>query len=359
MNTPTSNRVAAPNSLPHPGKCSPPQHPPSASANEPFRHAACAANIDARVELLELVAENTRSIVFQLRLNPDGSAHFPFISDSVSRYFDLSPVDIYANPTSFFDQFLTADGQTVDASLRRSATHLSRWKCRFQTPRSVAGGRWLLCYALPKRERGGSVLWHGLITDITRRKKRDRSVLQMAYYDALTNLPNRRLLDERLAQAIAESRRRASYSALLFVDLDRFKELNDTHGHAAGDRLLVETATRMKQVVREIDTVARLGGDEFVVILRLLHSEREKAMELAGMIAAKIRTALSGSSTLTLDPDVDEGGSITHRTKASIGITLFRDADQNPADILCRADRAMYRAKESGRDTIMFCDLCA
>lgn len=358
MNTPTSNRVAAPNSLTLPEERPALQHTPSTSANEPFRNTACAANIDARVELLELVAKNTRSVVFQLRLNPDGSAHFPYISDRVSRYFDLSPDDIYANPTKFFEQFPSADGQTVDASLRRSATHLSRWKRRFQTPRCVSEGRWLLCYALPKRERSGSVLWHGLITDVTRRKKRDRSVLQMAYYDALTNLPNRRLLDERLAQAIAESRRRASYSALLFVDLDRFKELNDTHGHAAGDLLLVETATRMKQVVREIDTVARLGGDEFVVILRLLHAERDKAMELAGMIATKIRRTLSGSTALTFDHDTDQDNPITHRTTASIGITLFRDADTSPADILCRADRAMYKAKESGRDTIGLCDRC-
>ena len=321
-----------------------------ACANEALRCLADAAG--ANIALLDLVARHLRCVVFQYRLASDGSTHFPYISDNVTRFFDLTPAEIYADPGRLFAQLIPAHRQGIGASLGRSAKRLSRWKRRFQTEHGVKQGHWLLSYALPWREADGAVLWHGIITDVTQRKQRDERVLQMAYYDALTSLPNRRLLNERLSQALVESRRLASYGALLFLDLDHFKGLNDAYGHAAGDLLLVEAAARMKHSVREMDTVARMGGDEFVIVLRQLHGDRATASELAAQVAAKIQSTLAYSAELTLRHEGSEPISIVHRSTASIGIALFRDDGDTPSEILRRADRAMYAAKEAGRNTI-------
>ena len=352
MSSPTANRDSAQYDLAPIALLQAVHGDGHASANEPLRCVACAASIDGGIELLKLVARHLRCVVFQYRLNADGSTCFPYISDNVSRFFKLAPADIYADPSRLFAQLLPTHRLDIDASIRRSADKLLHWKRCFQTEHGARHGHWLQSYALPRREADGAVLWHGIITDVTRRKRRAENVLQMAYYDALTSLPNRRLLSERLGQAIVESRRMATYSALLFLDLDHFKQLNDAYGHAAGDLLLVEAASRMKRVVREMDTVARLGGDEFVVVLRLLHNERRQAAELAGVIAAKIQQALAKETVLTLRHQGADEITITHRNTASIGITLFRDGGDSQSEILRRADRAMYQAKEAGRNSI-------
>ena len=328
-------------------------------ANDGLRDATSSGERPADIELLELISRHVRCVAFQLRMHADGNASFPYVSDNVGQFLDLSAAEIRADPARLFKQFHPADLAGIQASIVQSTRDLSRWKHQFQTVRCQRQGRWLQGYALPKHEADGAILWHGVITDVTERKMRDEQVLKMAYYDALTSLPNRRLLSERLHQAIVESRRQASYSALLFLDLDNFKRLNDTQGHAVGDLLLVEAAARLKKVVREMDTVARLGGDEFVVILRVLHGDKGKAAELAGLIAEKIRSALATRCRLAVPQDDGSEIMIEHGGTASIGITLFRNDDSSQADILRRADRAMYQAKEAGRDTIRYCEQSA
>ena len=308
------------------------------------------------IDLLELIALHVDGVVFQFRLRADGSACFPYVSDNVGKFFPLVAAEIYADARRLLAQIPPSVVDRLQASIRQACRALSCWKHQFQTIRGQRDGRWLQVYALPRREADGATLWYGVVTDVTERRMHDEQVLQMAYYDALTCLPNRRLLTERLTQAIADSRRQSAYSALLFLDLDNFKRLNDGHGHAVGDLLLIEAATRLKKVVREMDTVARLGGDEFVVILRVLHAEKEKAAELAGLIAEKIRGALSTACRLTFRHGDGEEVTIEHHNTASIGITLFRDHDSSHADILRRADRAMYQAKEAGRDAIRYCE---
>lgn len=165
-------------------------------------------------------------------------------------------------------------------------------------------------------------------------------VEQMAYYDSLTELPNRRLMDERLQQSMAMSHRDHHYRALLFLDLDKFKSVNDELGHDAGDQVLIDAAHRMKASVREIDTVCRLGGDEFVVILEQLNKDREAAIRETGSVVGKIRQALEV-------PYLLEGEK--RFCKPSIGITLFNDHESSFGQLLQLADEAMYAAK-SARD---------
>ena len=193
-----------------------------------------------------------------------------------------------------------------------------------------------------------------LEADIVERKRMEDQVRQLAFYDPLTHLPNRRLLNDRLSQALLASKRSAFYGALMFMDLDNFKALNDKHGHSAGDLLLVEVARRLKCCVREIDTVARFGGDEFVVLLGELALSPQESMAQAGVIAEKIRLALAEPYALNMAREGADTVSLKHRCTASIGVTLFIDGDANLDGILMRADVAMYEAKAQGRNRVQF-----
>ncbi len=188
--------------------------------------------------------------------------------------------------------------------------------------------------------------------DITRRREMEARVHQLAFYDALTLLPNRRLLDERLSLAMANSRRSGRYGALLFLDMDNFKPLNDTHGHSVGDLLLIEVAHRLKSCMREIDTVARFGGDEFVVMLGDLNVDKTESALHAESIAEKIHNLLAEPYRLTICHEGVAERIVEHHCTASIGVALFLNHSQN--EIMKQADSAMYRAKAAGRNQIRF-----
>ena len=181
--------------------------------------------------------------------------------------------------------------------------------------------------------------------DITERKQTQALIEHQAFYDALTNLPNRRLILDRLNQELSAARRHNFIGALLFLDLDHFKTLNDSMGHAVGDTLLQQMASRLLGQVRKEDTVARLGGDEFVVLLANLGSDEHVAGQLANTIATKIHKCL-------VEPYDLQGNSL--KFTSSIGISLFPFDNENADDVLKHADSAMYRAKHLGRDAICF-----
>lgn len=191
-------------------------------------------------------------------------------------------------------------------------------------------------------------------TDITGRKRMEEEVRQLAFFDPLTKLPNRRLLNDRLTQAMAASKRSGMYGAVIFLDLDNFKPLNDQHGHAAGDLLLIAVAGRLKNCVREVDTVARFGGDEFVIILNDLGSDRAEAVEQARQVAEKIRSQLMSPFRLTIKHENDADTIVEHTCTASLGVELFINHEENQGDILRWADTAMYQAKDAGRNAIRF-----
>lgn len=212
-------------------------------------------------------------------------------------------------------------------------------------------------FGSPVKDEQGRV-WASLASfiDITERKQMEERVRQLAFHDTLTALPNRRLFNDRLRQTMAASKRSAHYGALMFLDLDDFKPLNDTHGHGVGDRLLVEAADRLKGCVREIDTVARFGGDEFVVMISELDADKEESALQATAIAEKIRLALSAPYRLTVRRPGEADTTVEHRCTASIGVTLFINHEAGPDEILKWADMAMYQAKEAGRNSIRFYD---
>lgn len=184
-----------------------------------------------------------------------------------------------------------------------------------------------------------------VFSDITIKKQAEKAIHNLAFYDPLTELPNRRLLRDRLGQVLAASERHQTHAAVLFIDLDRFKELNDSHGHDVGDQLLIEVARRLRASVRANDTVARQGGDEFVVILAELSHCLDQAMSQASAIAEKIRATINEPMHL---------GTLEHVGSPSIGACLF-SGNHTPVEVLLkRADLAMYEAKKSGRNAVRF-----
>ena len=196
-------------------------------------------------------------------------------------------------------------------------------------------------------ERGELVNFVATFSDITRQKQNEEHIQQLAFSDALTLLPNRRLLLDRLQHAVATSIRNRHYGALLFIDLDDFKNLNDTRGHDIGDLLLQQVASRLQRCVREGDTVARFGGDEFVVVLEDLSERLTEATSQVKTVSEKILSILNAPYMLE---------EFQHHSTPSIGITLFDGYETSVEELLKQADLAMYKAKGSGRNSLCFFD---
>ena len=189
--------------------------------------------------------------------------------------------------------------------------------------------------------------YRGTGRDINARKQAEADIERLAFYDALTGLPNRRLLLDRLNQSVAYAARHDSHGALMFIDLDNFKGLNDTLGHRMGHELLKQVARRLSDSVRAIDTVARLGGDEFVVMLEELGPDAAAAAAQAEAVGKKVLSTLNQHYQL---------GDKLHHSTPSMGITLFHTQQPSVDELLQRADLAMYQAKAAGRNTLRFFD---
>lgn len=194
----------------------------------------------------------------------------------------------------------------------------------------------------------------GITRDVTERKKIEEQVRQLAFYDTLTKLPNRRLLNDRLTKIIAASKRNRTYGALMFLDLDNFKPLNDIHGHDVGDMLLIEVANRLTSCMREMDTVARFGGDEFVLMLSQLGTDKATATSQAVPIAEKIRATLSKPYLITIANVGQADTIIEHHCTATIGVIVFNGSEGSQDDLMKWADVAMYEAKDAGRNQVRF-----
>lgn len=195
-------------------------------------------------------------------------------------------------------------------------------------------------------EQGKTTHYIANFSDITTRKVEQQQIAELAYYDPLTHLANRRMLLENLDITLHHAYTEKHFGAILFIDLDYFKELNDTYGHDAGDMLLIQTGARLKECIRQSDLVARLGGDEFVILLKNLGHQRGIAIHLTQTIAKKILAYVCEPYALA------QGN---YRIGASIGCTLFGDdATKDATQLLKEADTAMYHAKEEGRNRIRF-----
>ncbi|WLI91381.1 EAL domain-containing protein [Massilia sp. R2A-15] len=305
------------------------------------------AELQRSHELLTKLAQQVPGALFELVMQPNGQLHCRYISAMAQELFALSPDQIRADCTQMLAHATPRDRARVRRALRHSADTLTPWRIEFPIELPGQGVRWREFNAKPTRDADGSTVWHGFIHDISERKQNERTIREFnealerrANYDSLTGLPNRMLFRDRLEQAIEHARGGASAMAVLFIDLDRFKQVNDLLGHAVGDALLVQAARRIEQCVAPGDTVARLGGDEFIVILT-------ESAELAHIE----RTAQRIIDKLARPFKLDEESAFV---SASVGIALYPDDATQPEALMRSADQAMYRAKASGRNQLSF-----
>jgi len=297
--------------------------------------------IKANEERLNTILDSVDAAIYIKGLD----LRYQYANRKVGEVFGCPAQDIVGQrDDAFFDP-------PTAAQLRHNDTKVLVEGCRLsieETNRSQDGLREqvYLSVKLPLRDPKGLVYaLCGISTDVTEQKKAVNEIHQLAFYDPLTGLPNRRLLLEHLKNAHSASARSGANGALVFIDLDNFKAVNDTQGHAQGDRLLQKIAERLMACLRPHDLLARLGGDEFVLLLRDLSSEPEQAAQEALSVATKMQAAL--------EPPVALSGS-DHDVTASFGLALFSDAQGDSQDLLRWADMAMYEAKASGRNAIRF-----
>jgi len=241
----------------------------------------------------------------------------------------------------FADEYRADDRSVMDTGVS---------KLDYDEQMTTTGGRtiWVRTSKVPlQNDNNENIGILGVYRDITAQKNAEAEIHSLAFYDPLTGLPNRRLLLERIRHFIASGIRHDNYGAILFLDLDNFKTLNDTRGHDIGDLLLIEVANQLQGCVRDGDAVARLGGDEFIILLEGLSADIQQAATQAEGVAQKILEAIRRPVLLQ---GFDHHGSI------SIGIILFRGQELTEEELLKYADTAMYEAKSAGRNTLRFFD---
>lgn len=307
----------------------------------------------ARIQLEQMTA-SVPGVVYQFLTTAEGESKFIYISSGIKALYEVAADEAYRNQHVLTDHILPEDRASHRESVERSAAKFSVWDHEYRIRTQSEKFKWVHGIASPQRLSDGGILWSGMLTDITERKQLEEQVRQMAFYDALTHLPNRRMLNDRLDQAIAASKRNACYGALMFLDLDNFKPLNDKHGHVAGDILLMEAANRLKSCIREMDTVARFGGDEFVVMLSEFETDKISATLQARNVAEKILATLSEPYLLAVLHDDQPSEMVEYHCTASIGFTVFVNHEGGRDEILKQADDAMYQAKAAGRNSIRF-----
>lgn len=281
------------------------------------------------------VVDNIREIAFQI----DGKGNLVFLNLAWEQVTGFPVAESLG--TAFLD-YVHPDDREVQAAFlaARLEPELEHRHEQFRCRCRDGSYRWLEIAARPVQDaQGRTIGTFGTLDDVTERRSEEQAIRQMAFHDPLTGLPNRRLFLDRLQQALAASRRDRYHGALLFMDLDRFKRLNDTLGHEQGDVLLREIARRLREDVRQSDTVARFGGDEFVVIIAPLSPLREQADAQIRQVGEKLRVALA------VPVDLNTGAfTIT----PSIGATLFYGSQATIPTLLQQADSAMYAAKAAG-----------
>ncbi|MFO1193329.1 MAG: EAL domain-containing protein [Rhodoferax sp.] len=305
----------------------------------------------AREEALRRAVQHTQSIldnVVDAVITIDHQGRVQSFNQAATQIFGYTPEEAVGRNVSML--MAEQDRAFHDRYLQRH--HTTGERHLIGQPREMQGRRkdgrvFPLHLAVSRTGTGPQPTFIGLIRDITQQREAEEQIRRLAFYDHLTGLPNRRLLMDRLARALSNAGRTGQHGALMFLDLDNFKQLNDTLGHGMGDQLLQQVAARLQASMREMDSVARLGGDEFVILLESLAADAEEAGSQVEVVANKVLSALGQPYQL---------GEQRHASTPSIGIVVFRHGLETVDDLLRMADAAMYQAKAAGRNTARFYD---
>lgn len=297
-----------------------------------------------RDQLLSKLSKWVPGMLYQMILKPNGKCYFPYVSAGIQEIYGVSPEAVVEDADIAFRHIHPADYDVFQRSIKESARQLRTWYCDFRIQHNKRGLRWARGEAAPELLADGSILWHGHISDATEQKNLENALKeqrlrlqQLAHYDPLTGLPNRALFSDRIYMAIEHAKRKNQCLAVVYIDLDNFKPVNDTLGHAAGDQLLQQVAKRLLKSVRNTDTVARVGGDEFVLLIADTgaHGYMRSVNEIIDFIRHPIQLQ---KQSIALS--------------ASIGIATYPEDETEPDALVRYADLAMYKAKEKGRNQI-------
>lgn len=285
-------------------------------------------------KMLSDILENVTAYIYM----KDTQGRYLFANRLLREQFDAPMEEIVGyDDYKFFDADTAASMRKDDLRVLQEGEMLQAEETNFNILTGVANV--FLSVKLPLRREDGSIYaLCGISTDITERKEIEEHMRHMAQYDGLTHLPNRALFNDRLQQALVAAQRNQGRLALMFIDLDKFKPVNDTYGHAVGDLLLKEVALRMQDCLRESDTAARVGGDEFVVLLPTIETEQD-----AGLVGGKILRALNQPFELA-------GHSLS--ISSSIGVAVYPYHGSSEKLLVKSADIAMYHAKKNGRNNV-------
>jgi len=287
------------------------------------------------------IVNNLPDFIYQLRWMPDETMHFAYVSEGV-RMFGVTPDQVTRDANVLLEMIHPDDYERVMQESFDTAKQGIPWRGRFRMNHPDGRLMWVECNDTPQILDDGSILWTGHTSDITEQKKAEQQIQYLAHYDPLTDLPNRTLFFDRLKQALNLARRNQTRLGLLFIDLDKFKPVNDQWGHAIGDLLLQQAGKRLGTCVRTSDTVGRIGGDEFTVLLPEVGS-----LDNAVAVAEKIHAVLDqpfyiGDQTLSIS--------------SSIGIALYPDHGSDIDELTRNADTAMYQAKDNNLKHIHISD---
>lgn len=313
--------------------------------------------LNAELRLTAAAVSRLNDMVVITRVDPDTDQRIIFVNDAFERRSGYPRQELLGQSIRML-QGPDTDPAVIE-KIEQAIAHGAAVRAELLTYSKNGDSYWVETELVPFADEGGvNTHWVAVARDITERRKSQDDIHRLAFFDVLTGLPNRRLLMDRIDKLLASSQRSDMFSAVMFVDLDRFKTINDARGHAIGDALLCKAAARLERLMRASDTVARIGGDEFVVLLGHLAPELETASLAARGVAEKIRAAIG------LDFEIE--GQLYHCT-ASIGVTLLPKPQPNGSagasttagaqtalDLLREADTAMYRAKSAGRNGIAF-----
>ena len=309
-------------------------------------------NAELRLTATAVARLNDMVMIAEVAGNPPGADAAPatriiFVNDAFERSSGYARADVLGRSLLFQQGPATDAGEL--ARIAKAMAGAQAVRAELLNYNQVGTPYWVEAELVPfTDETGKQSHWVAVEREIGERKKSEADIHRLAFYDVLTGLPNRRLLMDRIAHLLAAAPRDQTISALMFIDLDHFKHINDARGHATGDALLRMAGERLAQLMRKADTVARLGGDEFVVLLAHLADDLDSAARTAAQVAEKIRAAIAR--------DFDIGAQSYH-CSASIGVTLLPKAGQQAHDLLREADIAMYRAKAEGRNGIAFFEM--
>ncbi|MET0857462.1 MAG: diguanylate cyclase, partial [Telluria sp.] len=302
--------------------------------------------LNAELRLTAAAVARLNDMVVIARAGAEAGIEQPiiFVNDAFQRRTGYQREEVLGQPWNILVS--KATDQIEVARIRSAVARCEAVTAELLNYTKAGEPYWVQLELVPFADEGGNnTHWVAVGRDITERKKSENHIHRLAFFDVLTGLPNRRLLMDRIDKLLAGAQAGAGFGAVMFIDLDHFKNINDARGHAIGDALLRNAAERLSKLVRKGDTVARVGGDEFVVLLAQLGNDNHTARDAALTVAEKIRRAIG--EVFPIDGQC-------YSSSASIGVTLLPKPGQDVHDLLREADTAMYRAKAAGRNGVAF-----